>query len=137
MEHKAAVFSLLAIIMSACSVERDAAAGREILRLKPGAYIVTPKDGGPELEIGISKDGYSVTELTEKAVPPFTILKNGDKIEYSFTTIEDRNEIVLMDKNGDGIPDQRLIVFRDKDGKSTRSTVETVEVTFKPKKHEN
>jgi hypothetical protein len=25
----------------------------------------------------------------------------------------------------------------DKDGKSTRSTVETVEVTFKPQKHEN
>ncbi len=133
MEHKAAVFSLLAIIMSACSVERDAAAGREILRLKPGAYIVTPKDGGPELEIGISKDGYSVTELTKKAVPPFTILKDGERMEYTFTTVNDRNEVNLIDKNGDGIPDTRLTVFRGKDGKSTGATVETVEVTFTPK----
>jgi hypothetical protein len=38
-----------------------------------------------------------------------------------------------MDKNGDGIPDTKLIIFRDKDGKSTGSTVETVEVTFRPK----
>ncbi len=136
MTHKIALCSFFAIAMAGCSVERDAAAGREILRLKPGAYIITPIAGGTELEIGITKDGFSVTELTERAVPPFTILKDGDRMEYTFTTVEDGNEIVLMDKNGDGIPDMRLSIFRDKDGKFTRSTVETVEVTFKPRENE-
>ena len=127
----AAVFTFSAVVSAA---DRDPVGGREILKLKHGTYIVGVGNGGPQLEVGISQDGFAVTELTRTGMPRFVVLSSGEKIEYSFTSIKDGNEIHLIDKDGDGIPEMRLTVLRDKDGKSTGVIREAVKVSFEEKK---
>jgi hypothetical protein len=134
MNHIIILVSVFALAAAACAADRDSVGGREILKLKPGTYIVGVGNGGPQLEVGVSQDGFTVTELTQAGMPRFVVLSSGEKIEYLFTTIKDGNEIYLIDKDGDGIPELRLTVLRDKDGKSTGVRRETVKVTFEEKK---
>lgn len=119
-----------AISAVASAANRDPVGDREILTLKDGTYLIGVGRGGPQLEIGISQDGFTVTEMTQTGMPRFAVLSSGEKIEYLFTSIKDGNEIHLIDKDGDGIPEMRLTVVRDKNGKSIGVIREAVKISF-------
>ena len=125
--------ALLTSSAIASAADRDLVGGREILKVKPGTYIIGVGNGGPQLGIGVSQDGFAVTELTQAGMPRFVVHSSGEKIEYSFTSLKDGSEIHIIDKNGDGIPEMRLTVLRDKDGKSTGVIREAIKVSFEEK----
>jgi hypothetical protein len=86
--------------------------------------------GAPQIEITFHNSGYGITELTALGSPPFTVLNEDGVVKFTVTTVSEGKEIVVMDTDGDGIPEQRLTLYRDDAGKTTKIVVEQIRVSF-------
>ena len=126
---------LLALIPLAGCCEKtekkvDPLGGREIIELDQGkAYIITSGEWMYQIELSFEKNGYGIAQLSNDGtgVPPFTLISEGDKIDVSRSFIETAGgitkETVIMDRDSDGLPELRMILYR-KEGKTFRTTLE-------------
>lgn len=97
---------------------RDPVAGREIIELENGrGYILKAKSHlAPQIEISISKNYFSIAQLSSdgSGVPPITIESKAGTLKTVRSWIEDSNEVLVTDEDGDGLADQRMIVSRNR-----------------------
>ena len=114
----------------------DPVGGREIIELEDGkTYILkSAAHSSPQLEISISADSYGIAELSSDGtgVSPYTIELKSGKRELSRSYIENGSEVIVMDENGDGIADQRMIIDRSATS-PTRPKIEDISVSYSPK----
>ncbi len=130
-------FLLLAAILTAEEPEKkvDPVGGREIIELDEGkAYIVTSGDWNYQLEVTIEENGYGIAQLSNDGtgIPPVVVISEGKKIETTRHFIYEDKEVVIMDRDCDGLPELRMTLYK-KEGKTTRVKLEdlTIQASIK------
>jgi hypothetical protein len=93
----------------------DPAAGREIIELEDGkGYILKSADHHtPQIEISVSKDSYGIAQLSNDGNPPIVIRMESGTIKVIHSRVEDGNEIMISDEDGDGLADVRMVWPKD------------------------
>ena len=127
----------VAMLVASCNQKKlnpkDPVGGREIINLDDGkVYILKSKDhNAPQIEISISKDKFGIAQLSSDGtgVPPITVESKGGVIEVTRSRIEHGNEIIVTDKDGNGLADYRLIIPREK-SKGEKPRIEDISHQF-------
>lgn len=132
-------FLLLVAALTADEPEKkvDPVGGREIIELDEGkSYIITSGEWDYQIELTFEKNGYGIAQLSNDGTgtPPFTLISEENKIDVSRSFIETEGgvvkETVIMDRDGDGLPELRMTLYR-RAGRTFRTTLE--ELTFSAK----
>ncbi len=113
----------------------DSVGGREIIELDSGkAYIITSGEWKYQIELSFEENGYGIAQLSNDGtgVPPFTLISEENKIDVSRFFIKTEGEvvkeIVIVDRDGDGLPELRMTLYR-KEGKLVRSMLEELTIS--------
>ena len=97
-------------------------------------YIITSEaKGGPQIEFSIRPDGFGIAELAKsgtRGIPPFTIEQDESGLHFTHSKTDEAKDVAVIDKDGDGLPEQRLSTFHDKDGKLTKILLEKITISF-------
>ncbi|HEY0945262.1 MAG TPA: hypothetical protein VGD81_08335 [Opitutaceae bacterium] len=123
---------MLLALVARGAADVDPVGGRKIVELESGRVHIVTTVGrdGPQLEIAVGERGYTICPLVKGGVPPFTLIKSAEGLKTTFTTLEDKNEIVVIDSDGDGLPEMRMTLVRDQSGKTTRVIKEKITYSF-------
>ncbi|WP_018969076.1 hypothetical protein [Rubritalea marina] len=132
---------LIASFAGACSKQeesrKDPVAGREIIELEDGkGYILKSKDRHvPQIEISISENYFGIAQLSSdgSGIPPITIMSKDGVIEVSRSWIENGNEVIVTDEDGDGLADYRMIIPHDR-STGNRGKIEDISHQFTQRK---
>ena len=132
---------LVASFVGACSKQekrrKDPVAGREIIELEDGkGYILKSKGHRvPQIEISISENYFGIAQLSsdDSGIPPITIMSKDGVIEVSRSWIENGNEVIVTDEDGDGLADYRMILPQEK-STGNRAKIEDVSHQFTQRK---